>query len=134
MAAVLQKKNNLKQVLDHLTNRYASIKLDKKKEKAEDDPLRGLNRVFPSAAIDSSVVDQIPVKSEQKQIEILLGAVETVEQSGNDKASLTYSEGALLKIETMHGLKFPEKYKKIIKNNLNNLIRKAERLIKEKKL
>ena len=64
----------------------------------------------------------------------MLGAVETLEQSGNDKASLNYSDAALTKLETMNGLKFPEKYKKEIKNNLNNVIRKAERLIKEKKL
>ena len=134
IAAALQKKNNLKQVLDHLTSRYSSIKLDKRKEKDENDPMRGLRRNAISSTIDSSIVNQIPVKAEKKQIDILLGAVETLEQSGNDKASVTYSEAALLKIETMNGLKFPEKYKKEIKNNLNNIIRKAERLIKEKKL
>ena len=134
IAAALQKKNNLKQVLDHLTSRYSSIKLDKRKEKDENDPMRGLRRNAISSTIDSSIVNQIPVKAEKKQIDILLGAVETLEQSGNDKASVNYSEAALLKIETMNGLKFPEKYKKEIKNNLNNIIRKAERLIKEKKL
>ena len=87
-----------------------------------------------SSAIDPSIVNQIPVKAEKKQIDILLGAVETLEQTGNDKASLNYSDAALMKLETMHGLKFPDQYKKQIKNNLNNVIRKAERLIKEKKL
>ena len=134
IASALQKKNNLKQVLDHLTSRYSSIKLDKRKEKDENDPMRGLKRNVISSKIDSSIVHQIPVKAEKKQIDILLGAVETLEQSGNDKASLNYSDAALTKLETMNGLKFPEKYKKEIKNNLNNVIRKAERLIKEKKL
>ncbi|MDA9201242.1 hypothetical protein N9O53_05340, partial [Candidatus Pelagibacter ubique] len=134
IASALQKKNNLKQVLDHLTSRYSSIKLDKRKEKDENDPMRGLRRNVISSRIDSSIVHQIPVKAEKKQIDILLGAVETLEQSGNDKASLNYSDAALTKLETMNGLKFPEKYKKEIKNNLNNVIRKAERLIKEKKL
>ena len=134
IASALQKKNNLKQVLDHLTSRYSSIKIDKKKEKDENDPLRGLRRVTLSSAIDPSIVNQIPVKAEKKQIDILLGAVETLEQTGNDKASLNYSDAALTKLETMHGLKFPDQYKKQIKNNLNNVIRKAERLIKEKKL
>jgi len=134
IAAALQKKNNLKQVLDHLTSRYSSIKLDKRKEKDENDPMRGLRRNVISSTIDSSIVNQIPVKAEKRQIDILLGAVETLEQSGNDKAAVNYSEAALMKIETMNGLKFPEQYKKEIKNNLNNIIRKAERLIKEKKL
>lgn len=134
IASALQKKNNLKQVLDHLTSRYSSIKTDKKKEKDENDPLRGLRRVTLSSAIDPTIVNQIPVKAEKKQIDILLGAVETLEQTGNDKASLDYSDAALKKLETMHGLKFPDQYKKQIKNNLNNVIRKAERLIKEKKL
>lgn len=134
IASALQKKNNLKQVLDHLTSRYSSIKLDKRKEKDENDPMRGLRRNVISSRIDPSIVHQIPVKAEKKQIDILLGAVETLEQSGNDKASLNYSDAALTKLETMNGLKFPEKYKKEIKNNLNNVIRKAERLIKEKKL
>ena len=134
IASALQKKNNLKQVLDHLTSRYSSIKVNKKKEKDENDPLRGLRRVTVSSAIDPSIVNQIPVKAEKRQIDILLGAVETLEQSGNDKAALNYSEAGLLKIETMNSLKFPERYKKQIKNNLNSIIRKAERLIKEKKL
>lgn len=134
IASALQKKNNLKQVLDHLTSRYSSIKLTKDKAKDENDPLRGLRRVTPSNAIDPSIVNQIPVKAEKKQIDILLGAVETLEQTGNDKASLNYSDAALTKLETMHSLRFPEQYKKQIKNNLNSIIRKAERLIKEKKL
>lgn len=134
IASALQKKNNLKQVLDHLTSRYSSIKLAKEKVKDENDPLRGLRRVTPSNAIDPSIVDQIPVKAEKKQIDILLGAVETLEQTGNDKASLNYSDAALTKLETMHSLRFPEQYKKQIKNNLNSIIRKAERLIREKKL
>jgi hypothetical protein len=134
IASALQKKNNLKQVLDHLTNRYSSIKVNKKKEKDENDPLRGLRRVTASNAIDPSIVNQIPVKAEQRQIDILLGAVEILEQHGNDKAALNYSEAGLLKIETMNSLKFPEQYKKQIRNNLNSIIKKAERLIKEKKL
>ena len=40
----------------------------------------------------------------------------------------------LMKLETMNGLRFPDKYKKQIKANLTNIIRKSERLIKEKKL
>ena len=80
------------------------------------------------------VIPIIENNYEKKQIDILLGAVETLEQNGNDKASLNYSDAALTKLETMHGLKFPDQYKKQIKNNLNSIIRKAERLIKEKKL
>ena len=120
--------------MDHLTSRNSSIKLDKRKEKDENDPMRGLRRNVISSTIDSSIVNQIPVKAEKRQIDILLGAVETLEQSGNDKAALTYSEAGLLKIETMNSLKFPEQYKKQIRNNLNSIIKKAERLIKEKKL
>ena len=134
IASVLQKKNNLKQVLDHLTKRYSSIKIEKKKEKDENDPLSGLRRDAISNAVDASIVNQIPVRAEQKQRDILLGAIETLEQRGNDKASVNYSEAALLKIETMNSLMFPEKYRKEIKNNLNSIIRKSERLIKEKKL
>lgn len=133
IAAALQKKNNLKQVLDYLTSKYTSIKTEQKRNDPND-PLRGLKRVTISNSIDASVVNQIPVKAEKKQIDIMLGAIETLEQIGDDKASFNYSEAALMKLETMNGLRFPDKYKKQIKANLTNIIRKSERLIKEKKL
>ena len=135
IAAALQKKNNLKQVLNYLTSKYTSIKLDKKTEKDDNDPLRGLRRVDISSSINASIVNQIPVKKDEKrQRDILLGAIETLEQTGDDKATLNYSAAALQKIETMNSLRFPEIYKKEIKKNLNDLVRKAQRLIKDKKL
>ena len=88
-----------------------------------------------SSSINASIVNQIPVKKDEKrQRDILLGAIETLEQTGNDKATLNYSLAALQKIETMNSLRFPDIYKKEIKRNLNDLIRKSERLIKDKKL
>ena len=88
-----------------------------------------------SSSINASIVNQIPVKKDEKrQRDILLGAIETLEQTGNDKATLNYSFAALQKIETMNSLRFPDIYKKEIKRNLNDLIRKSERLIKDKKL
>ena len=88
-----------------------------------------------SSSINASIVNQIPVKKDEKrQRDILLGAIETLEQTGDDKATLNYSAAALQKIETMNSLRFPEIYKKEIKKNLNDLVRKAQRLIKDKKL
>ena len=65
IAAALQKKSNLKQVLDYLTSKYTSIKTEQKRNDPND-PLRGLKRVTISNSIDASVVNQIPVKSEKK--------------------------------------------------------------------
>ena len=77
-----------------------------------------------SSSINASIVNQIPVKKDEKrQRDILLGAIETLEQTGNDKATLNYSLAALQKIETMNSLRFPDIYKKEIKRNLNDLIR-----------
>tara|TARA_A100001011_G_scaffold368111_1_gene422096 strand:+ start:949 stop:2247 length:1299 start_codon:yes stop_codon:yes gene_type:complete len=135
IASALQKKNNLKQVLNYLTSKYTSIKTTKNIKKDENDPLRGLRRVEVSSSIDPSIVNQIPVKrDDEKQRAILLGAIETLEQAGDNKASLNYSVAALQKIETMNSLRFPEIYKDKIKKNLNDIIRKAQRIIKDKKL
>ena len=79
-------------------------------------------------------VHQVPVKSGDKQIEILLGAVETLEQSGDEKASLKYVKDALKKVIAMNSMRYPIKFKKEIKRNLIELARKSERLIKDKKL
>ena len=119
IAAALQKKNNLKQVLNYLTSKYTSIKVDNKPKKDENDPLRGLKRVDISSSINASIVNQIPVKKDEKrQRDILLGAIETLEQTGNDKATLNYSLAALQKIETMNSLRFPDIYKKKLKEIL----------------
>ena len=64
----------------------------------------------------------------------MLGAVETLEQSGDDKASLKYSKDALNKLISMNSMTFPDSYKKEIKKNLNDIVRKSEKLIKDKKL
>ena len=85
-------------------------------------------------AIDASTVDQVPVKSGDKTVQILLGAVENLEQSTDERAAKKYSSDALLKIEAMNSMRYPDAYKKEIKNNLKELIRKAEKLIKDKKL
>jgi len=135
IASALQKKTNLRQVLDHLTNRYTSIKIKKSADgNSDDDPLRGLRRVSAPSTIDASIVDQVPVKSGDKHIEILLGAVENLEQSGDERASLKYSRDARNKLESMNSMRYPETYKKEIKSNLKDIIRKSEKLIKEKKL
>ena len=135
IASALQKKNNLHQVLEYLKSKYTSIKITKKiDEKDNDDPLRGLRRVTSPTAIDSTVVEQVPVKSGDKQISILLGAVESLEQTTDEKASKKYSQDALNKIEAMNSMTYPANYKKEIKSNLKDIIRKSEKLIKDKKL
>ena len=125
----------MRQVLDHLTARYTSIKIKKSTNSdSDDDPLRGLRRVNAPSAIDASIVDQVPVKSGDKHIQILLGAVENLEQAGDERASLKYSRDALNKLESMNSMRYPDTYKKEIKHNLKDIIKKSEKLIKEKKL
>ena len=60
--------------------------------------MRGLGRVDPANAIDATIVDQVPVKSGDKHIEILNSCIEVLEQSGDDKASLNYSRAAYKKL------------------------------------
>ncbi len=133
IASVLQKKNNLNSVIEFLKSKYTSIKPTKIKRDVND-PLRGLDFVDPKISIDPLEVDQVPVKNGTKHVEILLGAVETLEQSGDDKASLKYSKDALNKLIAMNSMTFPDKYKKEIKKNLNDIVRKSEKLVKDKKL
>ena len=133
IASALQKKANLYPVMEFLKSRYKSIKSNRVVRGAND-PLRGLDRVSPKAEVDSIEVDQIPVKPGEKQIQILQDAEETLVQSGDDNASVKYSRDALKKIISMNSMKFPDKYKKEIRQNLNELARKSARLIKDKKL
>ena len=133
IASVLQKKNNLNTVIEYLKDKYTSIKPVKIK-RDENDPLRGLDHVDPKINVSPIEVDQVPVKSGSKHIEILLGAVETLEQSGDDKASLKYSKDALNKLISMNSMTYPSKYKNEIKKNLNDIARKSSKLIKDKKL
>jgi len=133
IASALQKKNSLHQVMLFLKERYTSIK-PKKVEKDKNDPLRGLDDINSKIQIRPEEVHQVPVKSGTKQIEILLEAVETLEQSGDEKASLKYVKDALKKVIAMNSMRFPIQFKKEIKRNLIELARKSERLIKDKKL
>lgn len=133
IAAALQKKANLYPVMEFLKSRYKSIKSNRVVRGAND-PLRGLDRVSPKAEVDSIEVDQIPVKPGEKQIQILQEAEETLLQKSDDNASVKYSRDALKKIISMNSMKFPEKFKTEIRQNLNELARKSARLIKDKKL
>ena len=133
IAAALQKKANLYPVMEFLKSRYKSIKSNRVVRGAND-PLRGLDRVSPKAEVDSIEVDQIPVKPGEKQIQILQDAEETLVQKSDDNASVKYSRDALKKIISMNSMKFPEKFKTEIRQNLNELARKSARLIKDKKL
>lgn len=133
IAAALQKKANLYPVMEFLKSRYKSIKSNRVVRGAND-PLRGLDRVSPKAEVDSIEVDQIPVKPGEKQIQILQDAEETLVQKSDDNASVKYSRDALKKIISMNSMKFPDKFKTEIRQNLNELARKSARLIKDKKL
>ena len=133
IAAALQKKANLYPVMEFLKSRYKSIKSNRVVRGAND-PLRGLDRVSPKAEVDSIEVDQVPVKPGEKQIQILQDAEETLVQKSDDNASVKYSRDALKKIISMNSMKFPEKFKTEIRQNLNELARKSARLIKDKKL
>ena len=134
IASALQKKNNLSNVLSHLKSRYTSIKDNRSKKDDTSDVMRGLRRVDPANAIDATIVDQVPVKSGDKHIEILNSCIEVLEQSGDDKASLNYSRAALQKVTAMNSMKYPERYKGDIKKILKDVVRKAEKLIKDKDL
>jgi hypothetical protein len=129
----LQKKNNLNQVMQFFKEKYKSIK-PSTTIRDTNDPLRGLDRVNPKAQIYPLEVDQIPVKTGDKQIQILLEAEETLLQSGDDNASVKYSRDALKKIISMNSMRFPDQFKREIRQNLNELVRKCTRLIKDKKL
>ena len=133
IAAALQKKANLYPVMEFLKSRYKSIKSNRVVRGAND-PLSGLDRVSPKAEVDSIEVDQVPVKPGEKQIQILQDAEETLVQKSDDNASVKYSRDALKKIISMNSMKFPEKFKTEIRQNLNELARKSARLIKDKKL
>lgn len=133
IASALQKKANLYPVMEFFKSRYKSIKSNRVVRGAND-PLRGLDRVSPKAEVDPIEVDQIPVKSGDKQIQILQDAEETLVQKSDDSASLKYSRDALKKIISMNSMKFPDKFKTEIRQNLNELARKSTRLIKDKKL
>jgi hypothetical protein len=133
IASSLQKKNNLSQVMQHFKEKYRSIK-SSTPIRDKNDPFRGLDRVDPKAQIYPLEVDQIPVKDGDKQIQILLDAEESLLQSGDDNAAVKYSKDALKKIISMHSMRYPDQYKKEVKNNINELIRKCQRLIKDKKL
>ena len=134
IASALQKKNNLSNVLSHLKSRYTSIKDNRSKKDDTSDVMRGLRRIDPANAIDATIVDQVPVKSGDKHIEILNSCIEVLEQSGDDKASLNYSRAALQKVTAMNSMKYPERYKGDIKKILKDVVRKAEKLIKDKDL
>ena len=135
IASALQKKNNLINVLEHLKNRYTSIKEVKKKEDDnKNDPMRGLRKVDASKIINSTIVDQVPVKSGERHIEILNSCIEVLEQSGDEKASLNYSRSALQKIIAMNSMRYPERYKTDIKKTLKDIVKKTEKLIKDKDL
>ena len=129
----LQKKNNLNQVMQFFKEKYKSIK-PSTTIRDTNDPLRGLDRVNPKAQIYPLEVDQIPVKTGDKQSQILLEAEETLLQSGDDNASVKYSRDALKKIISMNSMRFPDQFKREIRQNLNELVRKCTRLIKDKKL
>lgn len=133
IASSLQKKTSLFQVMELLKDRYKSIKSNRV-VRDKNDPLRGLDRVDPKPQVDPIEVDQIPVKSGEKQIEILQEVEESLLQSGDESASVRYSKDALKKIISMNSMRFPDKHRREIKNNLNELIRKCQRLIKDKKL
>ena len=128
------RKNNLSNVLSHLKSRYTSIKDNRSTRDDTGDVMRGLRRVDPANAIDATIVDQVPVKSGDKHIEILNSCIEVLEQSGDDKASLNYSRAALQKVTAMNSMKYPERYKGDIKKILKDVVRKAEKLIKDKDL
>ena len=133
IASALQKKANLYPVMEFLKSRYKSIKSNRV-VRDDNDPLRGLDRVSPKAEVDPIEVDQIPVKHGEKQIQILQDAEETLLQSGDDNASVKYSRDALKKIISMNSMRFPDQFKREIRQNLNELARKCARLIKDKKL
>ena len=119
--------------MEFLKSRYKSIKSNRV-VRDSNDPLRGLDRVSPKAEVDPIEVDQIPVKHGEKQIQILQDAEETLLQSGDDNASVKYSRDALKKIISMNSMRFPDQFKREIRQNLNELARKCARLIKDKKL
>ena len=65
---------------------------------------------------------------------ILNSCIEVLEQSGDEKASLNYSRSALQKIIAMNSMRYPERYKTDIKKTLKDIVKKTEKLIKDKDL
>ena len=76
--------------------------------------------------LDISIVDKIPVK--RNSSDLILKCVDYL-LNKKTLAALKYSRDALSKIEAMNYMKYPEKDRKEIQNNLNKIISKSEKII-----